>query len=71
MGFGSATGGAIGSFMGDLIPIPGLNGQDIGRTVGGWFGFKKGSIILPGMRKDYKMLLTGGCVKKKKKKFQK
>lgn len=69
--FGSLVGSSLGGLGGAILGKPG-QGAQIGHDIGNDFlPFRTGGIMLPGMRKDYKKLLTGGSVKKKKKKYQK
>ena len=67
--FGSAIGGALGSLGSSLFPINGLDGQAIGKTIGGWFPFKKGGLIKsqPVLQPiNYaKLMKRGGVVKRK------
>lgn len=45
MGFGSALGGMLGSLGSKMLPIPGVDGGQLGNFLGGLFPFKKGGRI--------------------------
>ncbi len=75
MGFiGSTVGSALGNIGSSLLPIPGINGSDFGRFLGGFLPFKKGGLVKKPTTQpvQYKALLLkkGGRVVKLKK-FQK
>ena len=45
MGFGSSLGGLLGNIGSALMPIPGVNGGDLGSFLGGLSGFKTGGAV--------------------------
>ena len=45
MGFGSAIGGMLGGLGSKLLPIPGVDGGQLGNFLGSLFPFKKGGRI--------------------------
>jgi len=45
MGFGSFLGSALGDLGSHLLPIPGVNGRDLGGFLGGLTGLKKGGRV--------------------------
>jgi hypothetical protein len=45
MGFGSAIGGLLGGLGSKLIPIPGINGAELGNFLGGLVGFQEGGVV--------------------------
>ncbi len=68
---GSIVGSTLGGLGGAILGKPG-QGAQLGHDFGNIFlPFSKGGVMLPGFKTDYKKMLTGGSVKKKKKKFQK
>jgi len=44
-GFGSAIGSLLGNLGSALIPIPGVNGGQLGSFLGGLSGFKTGGAV--------------------------
>ncbi len=45
MGFGSLLGGLLGNIASKIVPIPGINGEQVGSALGGLSGFKKGGRV--------------------------
>lgn len=43
---GSSLGGLLGNIGSAILPIPGINGGDLGTFLGGLFGFKHGGRVL-------------------------
>lgn len=45
MGFGSLLGNLAGSIAGKFLPIPGVNGGELGGAIGGLLPFKTGGAV--------------------------
>lgn len=62
MGFGSTLGGLLGSLGSAFLPIPGVNGQQLGSALGGMLGFKRGGVVGQKVVPSTKVYARGGMV---------
>jgi hypothetical protein len=67
--FGEVLGNALGKIGSHFLPIPGVDGGQVGQTIGGFLPFKKGGKVKKITKKDmYKAVLhksMGGVVRRK------
>ena len=60
--FGNLLGGLAGSLGSQLLPIPGVNGKELGSAIGGMLPFARGGVVPAPIR--YR---KGGMIQRKKK----
>jgi hypothetical protein len=61
--FGNLLGGLAGSLGSQLLPIPGVNGKELGSAIGGMLPFARGGVVPMPVRPYRK----GGMIQRKKK----